>query len=409
MDPILHEKRLEIGRYYLLGMTNVAIEKKTGVSHGSVNNIIGELVMGHLVVPGVLSDEVNDLRKLSIDMAKKGFEPSKAQLGIVLYERFMELGIEPAKVDQWAKLVKVFTPDNFPAKDFFESALKLHQLEEAEGQSFEALADKYSNMMQKSGNLKTEVDAQNQQKENLNENLKSLTLELNKLENKKKEIDASIDLQSKKLEKADDAMVAAQTKLTQTEKDIGTLEKQKIKLGTEVDGKEKVLKSLQELNFSEEDLLRLKNTVERMAKKGGISPEQVKDQFFSALSRFGDFDGLDKATQEESKILGETLKQKSLLVGEIMGLENQKAVLEGEVSRSAAAEVEQIRDASKEAVSGIRHEAVAIREELKTILEDTLVAGLAVGEMSAIQKNGEKAGKELEELVGEVKRRMGGG
>ncbi len=98
-----------------------------------------------------------------------------------------------------------------------------------------------------------------------------------------------------------------------------------------------------------------------------------------------------------------------MLAGEITELENREAVLKGEVSESAAAAAEQIRAASKEAVSVIRQEADVIRKEVKSILEDTLVAGLAVGEMRAVQKNGEEAGKELEELVTEVKRRMGGG
>ncbi|MFC1875416.1 hypothetical protein ACFLY3_04655, partial [Chloroflexota bacterium] len=336
MDTISHEKRLEVGRYYLLGLTYAEIKKKTGVSHGSVVNIINALVAGHLVIPGVAADEVHDLHQLSIDLTKKGLDTSKALLGITLFEKFMVMGIEPSMVDDWAKLVKVFSPEDFPAKAFFESALKLHQLEDATGKPFEVLAEEYTDMMQNTADLKIQVDSLNQQKENLGSNINSLASELNALENKKKDIDLSIESQSKKLEKANDAAAAAQKKLTQIEKDVQTLENKKAKLGAEVDGKEKVLKSLQELDFSEEDLFRLKNTVERMAKKGGVSPEQVKDQFFSALSRFGDFAGLEKATQEASKAFGEIMKQKSLTSGEIIALENQKAVLLGEVSKSAA-------------------------------------------------------------------------
>jgi len=36
---------------------------------------------------------------------------------------------------------------------------------------------------------------------------------------------------------------------------------------------------------------------------------------------------------------------------------------------------------------------------MKSILKDTLETGLAVGEMMAIQKKGEEAGKELEEFM----------
>ena len=262
-------------------------------------------------------------------------------------------------------------------------------------------------MKQQSVNLKIEVDSLTQQRDDLNGKIKSLTPELITLENKKIDINKSIELQSQKLKEANDKVDAAHKILNQTEKDVEILKKQKIKLGVEVNGKEKALKRLQELNFSEEDLLRLRNTVERMAKKGGISPEQVKDQFFSALNRFGDFTGLEEATQKESKTLREIRKQKSLLTGEIIDLESRKEVLNSEVSSAAAAGVEQIGVASKETVSAIRQEADAIKKELKALLEDTMVAGLAVGEMKVLQNNGEESGKEFEKVVNEVKLRIG--
>jgi hypothetical protein len=262
-------------------------------------------------------------------------------------------------------------------------------------------------MKQQSGALKIEVGSLVKQKDNLTENIKSNTSELNNIINTKEKNVVAIELQSKQLKKNNDDIVGAEKKLAQTETHVENLEKQKIKLLKEVDGKEKIIKNLQALNFTEEDLLRLRNTVERMGKKGGISPEQVKDRFFSAMNRFGDFAGLEEATQEESKTLRESMKQKSLLIGEIIDLESRKAVLSGEVSKTAIDGAEQIRAASKEAVSMIRQEAETIREQIKINMEDTLVTGLAVGEMRALQNKGEESGKELKELVNEVQLRMG--
>ncbi len=356
---------------------------------------------------GVAADEVHDLHQLSIYLAKKNLDPSKALLGIAMFEKFKEMGIEPSQVEYWAKLVELFSPENFPAKEFFEAALRLHQLEVTEGKPFEVLTDEHVGMKQQSGALKIEVDSLTQQRDDLNGKIKSLTPELITLENKKKEINESIELQSKKLKEANDKVDAAHKILNQTEKDVEILKNQKIQLGAEVNGKEQAIKKLQELNFPEEDLLRLINTIELMAKKGAISPTQVKDQFFSALNRFGDFEGLEKATQEESKTLREVMKQKSLLTGTIIDLESRREVLNSEVSRAAAAGAEQIRVASQETVSAIMQEADVIKKELKTILEDTMVAGLAVGEMKVLQNNGEESGKELEKVVNEVKLRIG--
>jgi chromosome segregation ATPase len=408
MDKIPHEKRIEVGNYHVLGYTNEWIEKKVGISHGSTVSIIHELVAGHLVIPGVAADEIPVLHLLSVDLKKKNIDPSQALLGIAFFERFVKLGIEPAEVDHWAKFVELFSPDDFPAEEFFQSALKLHQIEEAEGKPFNVLAGEYAALVQKTSDLKTEIDSLVKQKDNLTENIKSNTSELNNIINTKEKNVAAIELQSKQLKQTNDALVIAEKKLAQTEADVENLEKEKIKLKKEVDGKEKMLKNLQALNFTEEDLLRLRNTLERMSKKSGISGEELKDQFFSALNRFADFAGLEKATQAESKILREMMKQKSLLTGEIVELENQKAILQGEVIKGAAAGADQIQVASKEAVSAIRNTANTIQEEVKAILEDVLEAGLAVGQMRTAQKNGEESGKEIQEIVVDLKSRLGG-
>ena len=61
--------------------------RETGVSHGSVANIIKEVEDGQLAIPGSPFDQVNDLRQLALDLRKKNLEPSHASLGLMLFER----------------------------------------------------------------------------------------------------------------------------------------------------------------------------------------------------------------------------------------------------------------------------------------------------------------------------------
>jgi len=143
---ISHSKRLEVAMLYLRANTYTEIEKKTGVSHGSISTIMNELLSGQLVIPGVPSDEVSDLHQLSVGLKKKNLEPSQALLGLTLFMKFNELGIVPSQFDQWAELVKVFAPDDFSAKDFFEAALHLHKIEEATGKPFQEIAQEYTGL-----------------------------------------------------------------------------------------------------------------------------------------------------------------------------------------------------------------------------------------------------------------------
>ena len=87
------------------------------------------------------------------------------------------------------------------------------------------------------------------------------------------------------------------------------------------------------------------------------------------------------------------------MLGEVAELEKRKFTLQTEIEASASGAAEQIRKAGEEAVCSIQKQTDAIEGKMKSILKDTLETGLAVGEMMAIQKKGEEAGKELEEFM----------
>lgn len=399
METITHEIRLEVARLYLLGYTYGEIEKKTGVSHGSIANIIKELLSGKLTIPGVPAEKVNDLHQLSIVLAKKGLDPSQVLLCVTLSDRFTELGIEPSQLDQWSKLVTLYAPEDITAKEFFQAALNLHELEEAAGKPFLQIAEEYASLLQKVEEKKSEVDSLNEKKEGLSGEVESLKSEVSDLENKREEIKSAVEAGSAELEETKVMVTAAK-------EEVEDLLKKKAELDSEVGSKEESLKKLKEMDFSEEDLLHLRCLVEGIAEKGKVSVDQIKEEFFSALGQFVTFSGLKKATQEKAKELEDMTKQKASLTGEVSELKNRKAVLKAEVGQSASAAAKHIQEAGEKAMSAIRQEADAIREEVKSVLGDILDVGLAVGEMVAMQKGGEEAGKELEELVAEVKRRL---
>jgi len=406
VDAISHQKRLEVAMLYLRANTYTEIETKIGISHGSIANIVKELLSGQFIIPGVPSDEISDLHQLSVDLKKKGLEPSQALLGITIFERFAELGIVPSQFDQWSELVKVYAPDDFPVKDFFEAAVNLHKLEETEGKPFQEIAQEYTGLQQKIGDMGSEVDSLDVKKKDLTTEVESLTAEVSALEQKKVEAESSLEAQCAELEETKSMVAAAKEDHAHLSGEIKDLIKKKDELQLELGSKEESLIKLKEIGLSEEDLLHLRKSIEGIAEKYNVNADQVKDEFFSALEQFGDFAGFKKASQDEAKTLQDMTKQKASLTGEITELKNRRAFLQATVGKSASTAAEQIREAGEEAVSIIRQEADSIKGEVKSILEDTLVAGLAVGETSAMQKGTEEAGKELDALIVEVRRRL---
>lgn len=100
MKGISREKKLEVAQCYILGDSYIDIENKTGVSHGSIVNIVNEVVNGKLDVPGTTLDQVIDLHQLSLDLKKKGLSPSQALLGVSTLETANKAGIAPSYFDQ---------------------------------------------------------------------------------------------------------------------------------------------------------------------------------------------------------------------------------------------------------------------------------------------------------------------
>jgi len=403
---ISHENRLEVAMLYLRGNTYKEIETKTGLSHGSISNIVNKLLSGQLVIPGVPSDEVSDLHQLSVDLKKKNLEPSQALLGLTLFKRFNELGIEPTQFDHWAKLVEMYSPDDFPAKDFFEAALNLHKLEEAENKPFQEIAQEYASMLQKVGEIRDEVDSLNVKKKGLAGEVESLTSEVSILEHKKEEVKSSLEAQSAELEQAKATVAVAKEEHAQLSGEIKDLIKKKDELQSELGSKEESLIKLKTIGLSEKDLLHLVKLLAGMAEGENVDADQVKDEFFLSLDQFKNYSGLHKAVEEEGENLQATVKQKAFVMGEIEELENRKATLQAEVENTASGAAKMIHEAGVEAIASIRQETGLIKEELTSILEKTLVTGLAVGEAEVLQKKGEKAGKELEDLIVEVKHQL---
>jgi hypothetical protein len=99
-------KKLEVAQRYILGCPYSDIESATGVSHGSIVNIVKELECGKLTIPGTQFDEVNDLRQLSLELKKKGLDPSQALLGTLLFDRLQVLKITPELVENGQNLLR---------------------------------------------------------------------------------------------------------------------------------------------------------------------------------------------------------------------------------------------------------------------------------------------------------------
>jgi len=407
MKEISRTKKLEVAQYYILGYPYSDIENRSGVSHGSVVNIVKELECDKLSIPGTSFDQVNDLRQLSFELKKKGLEPSQALLGLLLFDRLRVLEITPALMGEWSELAKKFLPVDFPSKDFLEAALRLDELEKSEGKPFATLAVEYERLEEGVARLKSETDSLVKNKEELVKRAEPLRSELESLERTKNKLENAIEIQTGTLNALESKTKETEEERCRLSKETRDLQRRKTKLSSEVNGREESLRRLNDIGLSDEDLLRITNFIERTSKNEGISGNELKKKFLSALDLFEDISGLENRRKAEIQQLSELTKKESILSGEIAELNKKKGLLEGEIVAIVSSTSQKVRAVGEDAASQMQQHVAAIKDQLNTLLADALKAGEAIGEMRQVLKRGEESEKTLSNFIEEVQSRLG--
>lgn len=407
MKEILRAKKLEVAQCYILGYPYSGIENQSGVSHGSVVNIVKELEDGKLAMPGTSFDQVNDLRQLSLELKKKGLEPSQALFGLLFFDRLRILQVTPELLDRWSELVKKLLPVDFPAGDFLEAALRLDELEKGEGKSYVTLAAEYARLKESVGRLKSQVDALVKNKEELAKKAESLRSELESLEKTKDRLENAVEIQTGKLNDLRLRTKETEEERSRLRKETTALQRRKTKLFSEVEGREESLERLNDIGLSDEDLLRITKFIESTSKNEGISGNELRKRLFSAFGLFEDISGLENQRELEMRKVSELVKKQSVLSGEIAELDRKKGLLDGQIVGIISSTSQGVKAVGEDAASQIQQHVTDIKDQFHALLVDALKAGEAVGEMRQVLKKGQESEHTLRKFVEEVQSRLG--
>jgi seryl-tRNA synthetase len=190
-------------------------------------------------------------------------------------------------------------------------------------------------------------------------------------------------------------------------KETRGLKSRKTRISSEVEGKEQSLARLANIGFRDEDLLRLRTIMERMASDDKADPQDVMRKLVLTLGSIRDLAELDQRRETETKNLRQLTEAKGQLEGETLELEKRKAILLGEISQAASAVTEEIKGVGGKALSELQGQVEGLRGSVGGLVADTVRVAGVIGKMEAEVKNGEKSGKDLEHLAAEVKAAIG--
>ncbi|MDO8491865.1 MAG: hypothetical protein Q7T04_07620, partial [Dehalococcoidia bacterium] len=272
-----------------------------------------------------------------------------------------------------------------------------------EAKTFEAVVSDYEKLSEKIAQIKEEIESLDTRRKGLDRDQKALSSEIERLKKEKGNLEE--DNRDLKVRVANYRQIR-----TEMEQLLG----QKTRLESEMAGMEAEMRRLQQLGFSETDLLKLGKLIDATAKKVALDAGVLKDRLLTVAVLFGDMIQLEdwiKEENEKRKALGAEV---STLRGEVEALERQKAVLQGEIAEALARGSSTIEEAVGHAAAQMHQAGIELKAAVKSsnsdldkLCTDILNTGVAVGQMMGMVAKGEESRKDLEAFLQDMKKRFG--
>jgi len=106
MEKLSAKKKGTLVRQYLSGLSYSEIAAKSGVSKGTVANVVAELKAGRYPEAADVVDHIELLRELSLDLKSSNLTPGQCATGLAVLSRTTECGLEPGDIDRWSPVLK---------------------------------------------------------------------------------------------------------------------------------------------------------------------------------------------------------------------------------------------------------------------------------------------------------------
>ncbi len=409
---------------YVQGLPFVEIATKTGLSTGSVANIVQEAKEGKFEEVRDVREQIDGLRELSVALRKGKLEIAQAFLGLSFYERLVKLGIGPDALDSWAKMCHEISPPDYAVEEFVNAALRLKELERLKGMAYEELVEDYETKSEalnevesKTNELETTRQALSEEIHNLSDEKRTLKAEVRGLSTERSLISGRLKKWKEEEEDLKAEVAEIQKRLGGLKRESKRLESRTVALREEVDQKEGILSSLKSLGFGEGELLRLKNKLEELAADGNIKPAELREDLFLDLDSYTSVLGFRneaaklraevKTLREEKEGLTEANENLRQAVKELQKVSDQARMnikkKEAEIVDSMGKLFNEAGKALDQSVSGaksrvnelqgdIQSARQQVKNELGTVVSEAVDYGRAMARM-------EKVEGEREELV----------
>jgi len=386
MEKITTTKRLTIVKQYLSGLSYDEIAAKSGVSKGTVANVVTELKAGRFPEATNAVEHIDQLRELSLDLKRLKLTPVQCATGLILLTRINECGLDPADIDRWPLILKS-AGNQDEVQEFVRLVYSIQEVQKRMGLSLDALDNKVHELERKAADL----EPLSRQREDCKKQLADLTKrrgelagEIAGLEDKNKWLTPRV----KDLEKREQDL----------SRRIKDMEPRAQKAETTLNTLDKDIQRLQDTGLPFEELAEFNEKVQLVAQRHAIKPAEVRGRLLQELESLDKGLGLEALIQsrqqeldKKEQAIAKAKEELETAKAVVAGLKQEKTSLEAsikntreKVSREIAKIIPVAQDTLDRLVKELRRGYNEALAEVHRLKDESLGVGKEVGRYEGI-------------------------
>ncbi|MFC1995111.1 helix-turn-helix domain-containing protein [Chloroflexota bacterium] len=161
MRGLSSRTKQEIVTLFLRGLPYDEVARKLGISKGAVVNNIDDYREGKLVITGDMTECVDELRRVAVDLKKHQMTVSQVTDYVKIHAKLKEMGIGSEDLEQWIDICRDITSPTVSSRDFVNAALELAQLTSERNLGYSDLIADYDAKLNRSRKLASEIEQEN--------------------------------------------------------------------------------------------------------------------------------------------------------------------------------------------------------------------------------------------------------
>ncbi len=365
MQRLSPKKQLAIVQLYLGGFSYGEIATRSGVSKGTVANVVGDLKAGQILKAQGPVEQLELLREVSIDLRRCQLTPGQAVVGLTAFSRLQALGVEPADIEPWAAMCRELAAEETEAQGLVRAALALQEVRERTGLTAEALEQEVRRLEEEAARL-----------EPLAREFKGCEQELKKLEKRRQSLADEVDQLEKRHEILSQSVTHKEGRESELSRRVHELEKRAQTADERLAAARRELEALAGLGLSLDDLPGFVERLSGVAQRHAIEPRDLLQRLLHDLEELETGLGLESNLEIKrheldrvERAIPKAQREREALDYALEELRQQQAALR----KSIAEEASQVRKEMRAIANIAREAAAGVRQDLQNGIVDSLL------------------------------------